>query len=213
MKQEILALDRDYQPHQWLTREDAIVHEATNEVIDHLGEAIFLFRGGHNRDGVQSTIATSSIIVLSGAPRSRVHRHPALTNSALFKRDRHLCAYCGKVFPHSQLTRDHVMPTSLGGPDVWMNVVTACRGCNSTKSNLRPGERLSHRRPGPQGNGQFHPLYVPYVPCKAEAMIMRNRDIKADQMEFLLARIKNKQSRVVEYARDLFGRDAFQAYT
>jgi hypothetical protein len=37
------------------------------------------------------------------------------------------------------------------------------------------------------------PAYVPYVPCHAEAMLMRNRGIKADQMAFLLSRIANKE--------------------
>jgi uncharacterized protein YllA (UPF0747 family) len=50
----------------------------------------------------------------------------------------------------------------------------------------------------------MEPLYVPYVPCKAEHMILKNRHIKADQMEFLLERVKNKKSRIFDYARGMF---------
>jgi hypothetical protein len=92
----------------------------------------------------------------------------------------------------------------MGGQDTWMNVLSACKDCNSMKSDLLPGQRLPNRMPGPQGNGLFEPLFVPYVPCRAEAMILRNRGIKADQMLFLLERVKNKKSRIFDYAKDLF---------
>ena len=205
MQKEILALDRNWEPHQWITKQDAIVHEATNEVLQHLGESIFVFHGGTNKQGVQSVIETSSIIVIDGAPNARRYRDPALTNGSLFQRDRYMCAYCAGIFRSLDLTRDHVIPTSRGGRDAWMNVVTACRDCNALKSNVLPGEKLPYKQLGPQGTGHMDPMYVPYVPCKAEHMILKNRAIKFDQMQFLLERVKNKKSRMFEYARDLFG--------
>jgi len=54
---------------------------------------------------------------------------PALSNSLLFARDQHLCMYCGSDFPSRDLSRDHVMPTSRGGRDVWTNCVTATEMC------------------------------------------------------------------------------------
>jgi hypothetical protein len=33
-------------------------------------------------------------------------------------------------------TRDHVIPSSKGGPDVIENIVASCRRCNSAKDNL-----------------------------------------------------------------------------
>jgi 5-methylcytosine-specific restriction endonuclease McrA len=208
---DILALDRNWSPHRWITKQDAIIHEATGEVLQHLGETIYVFHGGTNRDGVESVLETSSIIVIDGAPSHRHYRDPALTNSALFQRDRYLCAYCGGLFTSSELTRDHIHPTSKGGRDVWMNVVSACKECNAMKGDVMPGERLPHRQLGPQGNGRMDPLFVPYVPCKAEHMILKNRSIKYDQMQFLLERVKNKKSRIFEYAHDLFGDIAIPA--
>ena len=201
---DILALDKFYTPHQWISKQDAIIHEATGEVLQHLGESIFVFHGGTNRDGKQSVLETSSIIVIDGAPNHRHYRDPALNNPALFQRDRYMCAYCGGIFRGLDLTRDHIHPTSKGGKDVWMNVVSACKDCNARKSDLMPGERLPNKQLGPQGTGRMDPLYVPYVPCKAEHMLLKNRNIKFDQMMFLLARIKNKKSRIFEYAHDLF---------
>ena len=42
---------------------------------------------------------------------------------------RNLCAYCGQRVwqtQYEELSRDHVVPTSKGGEDVWTNVVTSC---------------------------------------------------------------------------------------
>lgn len=40
------------------------------------------------------------------------------------------CAYCGSV---NQLTKEHVVPISLGGGTTRENVVPACKRCNSSK--------------------------------------------------------------------------------
>jgi 5-methylcytosine-specific restriction endonuclease McrA len=204
MDKEVLTLDRNWEPHRWISKQDAIVHEATGEVLQHLGESIFVFHGGTNRDGTESVLETSSIIVIDGAPSHRHHRDPALTNSALFQRDRYLCAYCGGIFRSMELTRDHIHPTSKGGRDIWMNVVAACKNCNAMKGDTPPGVKLPHGIVGPQGNYKMDPLFVPYIPCKAEHMLLKNRSIKFDQMMFLLARVKNKKSRIFDYAHDLF---------
>src|SRR5690606_40843755 len=69
--------------------------------------------------------------------------HDALPIS-LFKRDAHLCMYCGLRFPSSQLSRDHIRPLSQGGRDTWMNVVTACRRCNNLKDRKSTRLNSSH---------------------------------------------------------------------
>ncbi len=45
------------------------------------------------------------------------------------------CWYCFSV--QDSLTRDHVMPISLGGLDNPDNVVPACKRCNASKKNKR----------------------------------------------------------------------------
>ena len=54
-----------------------------------------------------------------------------------------------------------------------MNVVTACRNCNGMKRN-RTLEEVG-----------LELLYAPYTPNKAEYLILTNRKILVDQMEFL----------------------------
>jgi 5-methylcytosine-specific restriction endonuclease McrA len=209
---DILTLDRYWQPHQWIPKTKAIELEAKNLVLEHLGESLFVYHGGINaRTGQRSFIETSSIIVVDGEPSKKHFKVPALTNAGLFQRDLCICAYCGMQYNFGELTRDHIHPVSKGGKDTWMNVVTACRDCNSLKGDTLPGQLLpvygGVRNLGPQGTGKMDPLYLPYVPCRAEYMLLKNRKIKFDQMKFLLGRIKNEKSRVFDYAKELFGKD------
>lgn len=43
------------------------------------------------------------------------------------------CAYCDSI---ENLTIDHFIPRIKGGPDDGVNLITACRPCNSSKSDL-----------------------------------------------------------------------------
>src|SRR5688572_14716274 len=47
-----------------------------------------------------------------------------------FARDSNICQYCGKNFPTSELSLDHVVPRSRGGDTSWENVLCACVACN-----------------------------------------------------------------------------------
>lgn len=42
------------------------------------------------------------------------------------------CAYCGSI---GKMTRDHVVPLSLGGSNAIENIVPACQWCNGSKWN------------------------------------------------------------------------------
>jgi hypothetical protein len=56
----------------------------------------------------------------------------------IFARDRNRCQYCGKRFPTSELSLDHVIPRSSGGKAVWENIVCACTNCNVRKGGRTP---------------------------------------------------------------------------
>ena len=58
-----------------------------------------------------------------------------LSRENVYRRDNFECVYCGDN-NRKTLTLDHVIPQSKGGKDTWDNLVTACRRCNSEKSNL-----------------------------------------------------------------------------
>lgn len=58
----------------------------------------------------------------------------------LFARDNNTCQYCGRRFPTSQLSLDHVIPRSRGGGATWENIVCACLRCNVRKGGRTPVE-------------------------------------------------------------------------
>jgi len=187
----ILTLDVNGRPHRWVSWQAACTYHARGMVAWYIGDEAFRLLGGMSRiTGERSSMSSQSIIAIKGrALRPASYRQvPPLSNRELFRRDRNTCAYCGTTLPGAQLTRDHVEPVSRGGRDVWMNVVTACRHCNQKKDNKRPEQ------------AGMALLYTPYVPNKAEFLILSNRNILADQMDFLLQHLPS-QSRV----RDLDG--------
>jgi 5-methylcytosine-specific restriction endonuclease McrA len=100
-------------------------------------------------------------------------RTPVLNNQNLFRRDCNVCAYCGRTHRYEKLSRDHIHPKKLGGKDTWMNCVTSCKSCNNEK-DFKTLDQLG-----------WELVYVPYVPDRAEELVLRNRTILADQMEFL----------------------------
>ena len=182
----ILTLDMHGVPHRWITWQHACYYYAKERVAWSLGATAFTIYGGLSRfSGQRSELSAASIIAIKGkAMAIRSFNHvPPLSNRELFHRDRHLCAYCGGMFSSTRLTRDHITPFSRGGRDAWMNVVTACRACNERKSDRTPEQA-----------GMLL-LFAPYVPNRAEYLILTNRRILADQMEFLTQHVP-VQSRV-----------------
>ena len=59
----------------------------------------------------------------------------AFTRFNVFLRDKFLCQYCRTSFKVEERPFDHVVPKSKGGQTSWNNVVTCCRGCNTSKGN------------------------------------------------------------------------------
>lgn len=176
---QILKLTGAGIPQGWLSIEEAVLHYATGEVIWELGTHVSTLHGGINAiSGLRSEIAVNSIIGVAGVGKlNPFDLIPSLSNSKLFQRDRGVCAYCGERQPYALLEREHIVPLSRGGRDTWMNVVASCRECNRKK-----GAKLPHE-------ASMSLVYAPYVPSLWEDMILRNRRILSDQMEFLAANL------------------------
>jgi len=58
----------------------------------------------------------------------------------IYARDEGRCQYCGRRFPTSELTLDHVVPRSRGGASTWENLVCCCVRCNMRKGGRLPEE-------------------------------------------------------------------------
>ena len=174
MNELFLALDSSGHPSRWLTWQEAVIQDVLGKVAYGFGDHEFTFRGGTNRStGRESRITLKSIVVLHGhSMGSKSRTSIPLTNSALFRRDRYVCAYCGKVSMKG-LTRDHIVPLSQGGKDTWLNCCACCASCN-VKKGAQALDELG-----------WELIYLPYAPSHQEGLIMENRRILYDQMELL----------------------------
>ncbi len=65
-----------------------------------------------------------------------------------------------------------------------MNVVGACKSCNCSKDNMLVSEWGKDL------------LFLPYIPDRCEHLILANRKILADQLEFISAHLP-KHSRLL----------------
>ncbi len=182
----ILRLDSHGGLMGWMSWQTAVILYANDRVSWTAGKKVLRIVGGTNRfTGARSFIDVHSIVASKGSVMGRARvKAPPLTSRELFRRDMNMCMYCLAEFPDHKLTRDHVRPLSQGGEDVWTNVVTACVRCNQKKGNRTPE----------QAGMALHA--IPFYPSYAEWLVLKNRRILADQMEFLKSQFR-KDSRLL----------------
>jgi len=181
----LLSLDSNGRILDWMSWQDAVCLYVRGAVSWTLGDPCLTIHGGTCRlTGEQSLIDLHPIVASRGHARPAAQDPaPALTNAALFARDRMLCLYCGGHFTRGELTRDHVVPMSRGGTASWENVVTDCLCCNVRKG-CKPPQQAS-----------MPLLAVPYRPSWVEHLILSNRNILADQMDFLMSHLPRNRRR------------------
>ncbi|WP_018949129.1 HNH endonuclease [Thioalkalivibrio sp. ALMg11] len=174
---QVLRTDAAGMPLEWIGLEQAVRLYYTEQVAYTCGSPLYRMRGGINaRTGLQSRVEVNSIIATHGTRQSRFNDYiPPLNNTTLFRRDAHLCLYCGHSFLERDLSRDHVTPISQDGEDTWTNVVTACKRCNNHKAGFTPEE------------AGMQLLAIPFTPTHAEYIFLKGKRVLADQMEFLQA--------------------------
>ena len=127
----MLVLNATYEPINVCTVRRAVVLllKARAEVLE---ESL------HALHSERSSIARPFVIRLTSyvrVPRD-AHRRK-ITRRAVFARDDWTCQYCGA---RSNLTVDHVIPRSKGGPSSWENIVASCAPCNRRKGDRTPAQ-------------------------------------------------------------------------
>lgn len=186
MQAQILRLNKAGQAIEWIDVEAAACLYAKEQIIWTYGDSSVRLHGGISRiSGKRSVLDISSVIATDGIIHARDIRTPRLSNISLFQRDGFLCMYCGKSFSHGMLTRDHVMPRGRGGKDIWVNCVSACKACNNHKGCRTPEE------------AGMKLLAIPFRPNKSEYLALANRNILADQMEFLTKGFSKNMRRLI----------------
>jgi 5-methylcytosine-specific restriction endonuclease McrA len=175
MSVRILRINTGGFPIEWLSWQEAVCLHARELVSWTYGEEVMAVHGGRSRlTGERTVVHLNSIMACKGKVFTTRRREPPLTNRALFRRDQNICLFCGIRFDDSQLSRDHVIPLSRGGGDVWTNVVTACKRCNAHKGSALPNEC------------HMELLALPYLPNHAEYLALSHSGrILGDQMAFL----------------------------
>ena len=144
----VLVLNQNYQPLNICNARRALV-------LLGRGKAELLENGHGNVRSASLIFPVPSVIRLIYLVRRPLMRR-RLSRRAVFYRDGFVCQYCGK--DTRELTLDHIMPRSAGGPHVWENIVSACIPCNHRKAGLTPKEanmRLLKRPSAPRPNPYY----------------------------------------------------------
>ncbi len=185
LQQLILRTDISGMPLEWVHFQTAVKLYYTEQVAYTCGTPMLEVHGGINaKTGLRSQLVLNSIIATYGSKQDLFGSSytPPLNNPTLFRRDNYLCMYCGQHFNAHTLSRDHVQPIVKGGRDVWTNVVSACKSCNSYKGGRTPEQ------------AGMPLLAVPFQPTYVEYIFLQGRSILADQMEFLSAHFPRSSS-------------------
>ncbi len=151
----VLVLNQNYQPLNICNAKRALV------LMDR-GKAEMLKDGRGEIHSVSLALPIPSVIrLVYMVKRPFVQRK--LSRRAVFARDGFHCQYCSKKT--RELTLDHVMPRSKGGPHIWENVVSACIPCNHRKAgqtlkgaDMRLRREPKAPRPNPYYLFDFRPI-------------------------------------------------------
>jgi 5-methylcytosine-specific restriction endonuclease McrA len=135
----VLILNASYEPLHVCSVKRAItllMQEVAERVLD----------GDRVLRSPSLVVPVPSVIRLRRYVRRPHRQRVAFNRKNVFRRDDHTCQYCGSR--SHDLTLDHVLPRSRGGPTNWENVVACCRRCNAVKRDRTPTEaRMALRRP------------------------------------------------------------------
>lgn len=136
----VLILNASYEPLHVCSVKRA-VSLLMQEIAERVEDADTVLRSPNHIFPVPSVIRLRRYI------RRPQRQRVAFNRKNVFRRDEHSCQYCGAR--SNDLTLDHVVPRSRGGPTSWENVVACCRACNAKKRDRTPKEArmLLRRKP------------------------------------------------------------------
>jgi len=144
MHTRTLLLSPYWIPIRILAWQDAIKmrYEGTAEVLAEYDDDI---------SSPSVTWKMPAVMRLKRMPKARA-RGIRFSRVNVYQRDDYRCQYCGARQTERDLSYDHVVPRSAGGRTDWLNIVTACKACNSRKADKSCDEA-----------GMF-PLRTPRIP-------------------------------------------------
>lgn len=136
----VLILNASYQPLHVCSVKRAVTL-LMHEVAERVEDSDRVLRSP------RAVFPVPSVIRLKRFVRGTFRQRVAFNRKNVFRRDEHRCQYCLKHT--NDLTLDHVLPRSRGGPTSWENVVACCKACNARKRDRTPDEAnmLLRRKP------------------------------------------------------------------
>jgi 5-methylcytosine-specific restriction endonuclease McrA len=131
--QRVLVLNASYEPLQLISIRRAVVL-----LLQDKAELVEAARQRLRASGISFEVP----LVIRLVRYIKIPRRLRLPCSrrGVLARDRETCMYCAAQPGRGNLTVDHVLPRSRGGPTTWENVVAACRECNHRKGGRTPEE-------------------------------------------------------------------------
>lgn len=128
MAADVLVLNADHQPLQWVSLRHAI-RMLVREVAE-------LHEYEPDRQIGVFPMPVAVRLIRFIFPRWRHTSGPTWSRRGVLHRDGQRCAYC----PAAATTVDHVLPRSQGGRNTWLNTVAACYTCNQRKADRTPDQ-------------------------------------------------------------------------
>jgi 5-methylcytosine-specific restriction endonuclease McrA len=159
-----LVLNLDWTPVSVHPISDLSWKEAIPKIFEGRVSVIHEYENWTVRSPSRS-IAVPSVVLIT--EYVNVHRFTAYGPEIVKLRDDYTCQYCLKRFPENELTVDHVIPLSHGGPSTVDNLVAACSPCNNrrgTDTRIQP-----HRQPWRPSRHEViamkrkRPISIPHV--------------------------------------------------
>ena len=162
----VLVLNASYEPINVCTVRRAAVLILKNraEILEKSDWAL------HSENLTLARPVVIRLLAYVRIPRD-AHRRK-ITRRAVFARDRWTCQYCGHE--RGNLTVDHVIPRSRGGPSSWENIVTCCAPCNRRKGDRLPKQAnmVPSRAPKAPNPAIFIHVAAPTIPAAWEQYLM-----------------------------------------
>ncbi len=145
----VLVLNRVFEPVRITTARRAVtlLYSGSANAVDDQGELLDFstWRGLPIRAGDDALSVVNGCLRVPRIVHLRRYSRACqptvrLTRRNVMLRDGYQCQYCGRHASARELDIDHVQPRSRGGEDSWVNLVTACLGCNRRKGHRTPSE-------------------------------------------------------------------------
>lgn len=127
-----LKLDASYRPIEVIDALEALV-------LCWMDKALMLESHAEKAYSPNESFNLPAVIVLKRLVKFTYNNMQCNRHNVLW-RDRNTCQYCGDIFDDKELTLDHIVPKSRGGPNTWTNIVAACKDCNQRKGDKTPQE-------------------------------------------------------------------------